>query len=33
LPPRQAAEKLVAAARDRAKGNGDNLSVVIVKLS
>lgn len=32
LPPRQAAEKLVAAARARAKGKGDNLSLVIVKL-
>jgi PPM family protein phosphatase len=33
LPPRQAAEKLVTAARARAKGNGDNLSLVIVKLA
>jgi PPM family protein phosphatase len=33
LPPRQAAEKLIAAARGRAKGNGDNVSLVIVKLS
>jgi serine/threonine protein phosphatase PrpC len=33
LPPRQAAEKLVAAGRVRAKGNGDNASLVIVKLS
>jgi PPM family protein phosphatase len=32
LAPRQAAEKLVAAARGRVKGNGDNLSLVIVKL-
>jgi PPM family protein phosphatase len=32
LAPRQAAEKLIAAARVRAKGNGDNLSLVIVKL-
>jgi PPM family protein phosphatase len=32
LAPRQAAEKLVAAARVRAKGAGDNLSLVIVKL-
>jgi PPM family protein phosphatase len=33
LPPREAAEKLVSAARARAKGKGDNLSLVIVKLS
>jgi PPM family protein phosphatase len=33
LAPREAAEKLVAAARVRAKGKGDNLSLVIVKLS
>jgi serine/threonine protein phosphatase PrpC len=33
LPARQAAEKLVATARARAKGNGDNVSLVIVKLS
>jgi PPM family protein phosphatase len=32
-PPREAAEKLVAAARSRAAGNGDNVSLVIVKLS
>jgi len=33
LAPRQAAEKLVAVARSRSKGSGDNLSLVIVKLS
>lgn len=33
LAPRDAAEKLVAAARVRAKGNGDNLSLAIVKLA
>jgi PPM family protein phosphatase len=32
LEPRQAAEKLIDAARARAKGNGDNASLVIVKL-
>jgi len=30
--PREASEKLVAAARIRARGSGDNLSLVIVKL-
>lgn len=33
LPPRKAAEALIAAARARAKGRGDNISVAIVKLS
>jgi PPM family protein phosphatase len=33
LAPRQAAEKLIAAVRVRAKGSGDNASLVIVKLS
>jgi len=33
LAPRPAAEKLIAAARVRAKGNGDNASLVIVKVS
>jgi PPM family protein phosphatase len=32
LAPRQAAEKMIDAARVRAKGNGDNASLVIVKL-
>ncbi len=32
LAPRQAAEKLIGAARARAKGSGDNASLVIVKL-
>lgn len=33
LPPRKAAEMLISAARVRAKGRGDNLSVAIVKLT
>lgn len=32
LPAREAAETLVSAARERARGHGDNLSVAIVKL-
>jgi serine/threonine protein phosphatase PrpC len=32
LPARQAAEKLVAVARARAQGGGDNLSLVVVKI-
>jgi len=32
LPPRKAAEMLISAARVRAKGRGDNVSVAIVKL-
>jgi len=31
-PARQAAEKLVEVARQRAKGSGDNLSLILVKL-
>jgi serine/threonine protein phosphatase PrpC len=31
-PPREAAELLVAEARRRAHGGGDNISIVIVKL-
>jgi serine/threonine protein phosphatase PrpC len=33
LPPRKAAEMLISAARVRAKGKGDNLSLAIVKLT
>jgi len=33
LPPRPAAEKLVAAARVRARGSGDNLSLIVVKIA
>ena len=33
LPPRKAAEMLISAARVRAKGKGDNVSVAIVKLT
>jgi serine/threonine protein phosphatase PrpC len=33
LPPRKAAEMLISAARARAKGRGDNISVAIVKLT
>jgi len=33
LPPRKAAEMLIRTARVRAKGRGDNVSVVIVKLT
>jgi serine/threonine protein phosphatase PrpC len=33
LPARQAAEKLVAAARVRARGTGDNLSAIIIKIA
>ncbi|MBX6392547.1 MAG: serine/threonine-protein phosphatase, partial [Burkholderiales bacterium] len=33
LPPRQAAEVLVNAARHRANGRGDNVSLAIVKFS
>jgi len=32
LPPREAAELLVAQARERARGSGDNLSLAIVKV-
>lgn len=32
LPPREAAQKLIAGARERAGGEGDNISVAIVKL-
>jgi len=32
LPPREAAERLIALARERAGGAGDNISLVIVKL-
>jgi serine/threonine protein phosphatase PrpC len=33
MPPRKAAEMLIGAARARAKGRGDNVSVAIVKLT
>jgi len=33
LPPRKAAEMLISAARVRAKGKGDNVSLAIVKLT
>jgi serine/threonine protein phosphatase PrpC len=33
VPPRKAAEMLIGAARARAKGRGDNLSLAIVKLT
>ena len=32
LPPRDASEELIALARERAEGRGDNLSLAIVKL-
>jgi serine/threonine protein phosphatase PrpC len=32
LPPREASKQLVTAARERAEGRGDNLSLAIVKL-
>ena len=32
LPPREAAEMLVSKARHRARGGGDNLSIVIVRV-
>jgi serine/threonine protein phosphatase PrpC len=32
LPPRDASEELIARARERAEGRGDNLSLAIVKL-
>ncbi len=32
LPPREASERLVSLARERAEGRGDNLSVAIIKL-
>jgi len=32
LPPREASERLVSLARERAEGRGDNLSVVIIRL-
>ena len=31
-PPREASERLVSLARERAEGRGDNLSVVIIRL-
>ena len=32
LPPREASERLVSLARERAEGRGDNLSLAIIKL-
>jgi serine/threonine protein phosphatase PrpC len=32
LSPRDASERLVSLARERAEGRGDNLSVAIIKL-
>lgn len=32
LPPREASERLLSLARERAEGRGDNLSVVIIRL-
>ena len=32
LPPREAAEMLVAKARHRARGGGDNLSLALVRI-
>ena len=32
LPPREAAEMLIGKARHRARGGGDNLSVVVVRV-
>jgi len=32
LPPREACELLVSKARQRAKGGGDNLSLVVLRV-